>query len=595
MKKCDRCGCENIDSSCFCTDCGAELADDAPTCSACGAPVEQGAKYCGACGARIEVEQRRKSAVCPTCGAQAERDAEFCKQCGTKIGSDAVSPKAVRGGKKTRVSDGIASAKNKTLAFEKKHGIIVNALIAVCAIVVVFVSLFVPVKFCVGEGLDDLTGSDMFADSTAIKTETKCMEVEQSLWKMLGALGYLRLDIADEDDLEKMNECYERYDEALELAQKEYKDWLNDHPYASEAKKKEALLDLREDYLSDINYSALNLTLTTDGFLNLKLNEEMGLTGSKALDIEKTLKDTLAYMRSSAVFTVSLGAAAALVAIALAAVSLVFLALAAVGMARKCTPLGLFSYLNTTLIASGVGLMLLSLSSQTKASGGLFAVALFAAIAYAVCGAVYAIVSGASLRVVIKRAVIAAIALAAFFILCTDMIKLTQMQKTADNKTTTIIKAPLCIIVDACFAAFNLKSVTSFDFDYGNTVLVYIKYGTTSVAGLITALIFGAAMLALSYFALVVSLRSLAKRRDGKSRADWVLLAAAISMLLFIVVPSILGATSELPATFKEETLAVIFKIAPRAQAYVSLVLSSAAFVFAKAFPARVRSAGNSL
>ena len=153
MKKCKNCGFENTDESRFCSACGAAIAVDP------FAPAHDSAEDV--------FEQTR---ITPVSRA-----------------ADTAKPQQERAGFKTKAVE----LKNKTVEFEKQHNLIVNVIIAVCAVIVAFVALFAPVKTV---AYIPVFGEDLFIedlDKEDSEVIYSYVEFDQSIWQMLYSLKYI--------------------------------------------------------------------------------------------------------------------------------------------------------------------------------------------------------------------------------------------------------------------------------------------------------------------------------------------------------------------------------------------------------------------
>lgn len=567
MRVCGECDAENADNAKYCAKCGAELKaeqEDVVVCPNCGTNNGAGSRFCVKCGTELV---QASPTECPSCGAALVEGAKFCAMCGAPIGAQAARKRAAAD---RRVGGRINAVKDKVTAFENKHAVIVNALVIAFALVFILVSLLVPVKMYVALDLDSAGGSGSGdSDSAVASTEMQSIEVEQSIWKFFGALGYIGLDIEDEDDKEKITEIIEQYVEAAEEASKEYKEWRKLHEYASEAKCKEQYAEILGEKLSDVNMLAYALAFTSPDVINTFVNEEYGT--STPVDFEEQIEKVLEYMYSASVAAAVEGMISAIAAIAVAAVSAVFAVVAVFGMVGKRTRVRVFTMLTACAVICGVGLLLQAVSPMLVMSGGLFASALFAVCAYLVLGAAEALLGGGNVIVVVKRAVVAAICIAAFFVLCGNVFTVTTTAK-ADTKVNSELSAPFCLLFDRLMYASLVTELSGYD----------VIYTGASVASLVIALILSAAIIALMYCSLEFALGAV--RKPDKRVSSWYILASSILLLLLAVIPAITGGATKLSAVVEKGEIEMMSKIKARAQVYVSMALSIVAFVLAKLF-----------
>ncbi|MCX4313022.1 MAG: zinc ribbon domain-containing protein [Clostridia bacterium] len=160
MGKCGSCGAEVSEKDKFCPICGAKIEDKADgkkVCAACGAELKNEDRFCPACGTRVE----EKPTACPKCGAKLEDGDRFCRDCGAAIGGAPVGKRAKSGG-------GIAAVRDKAVAFEKKNHIFANVLVIMLAIVVLFVSLFAPIKLSATNITNFMSDGMGGSDSSAV-------------------------------------------------------------------------------------------------------------------------------------------------------------------------------------------------------------------------------------------------------------------------------------------------------------------------------------------------------------------------------------------------------------------------------------------
>ncbi|MCM1368023.1 MAG: zinc ribbon domain-containing protein [Roseburia sp.] len=577
MKICGECGAENIDEAKFCVKCGSAIAesDDGVTCPNCGTQNTADSAFCVKCGTSL-IE--KPPTECPSCGATLVEGAKFCAMCGTAIEVGAKKTTAgvrAAGATSGRAAKKLGAAEAKVKAFEAKHAVIINALVIAFALVFILVSLLVPIKMSVA--LTDDIGSSVGSPSALSDVEVSTTEIKQPIWNFFSALGYIGLDMEDEDDRDKITEIIEEYAEASEEAQNEYKEWRKAHEYASTAKCKEQYIEIYGEKLSGVNMLAYTLAFSTTDVINTFLNEE--LSSSTAVDFEAELEDTLEYMYSTAAVAAVEGMIASIAAIAVAAVSAVFAAFAIYGMVCKRTRVNVFVMLTACLILCGVGLLLQAVSPALIMSGGLFASALTAACAYLVLGAAQALMNGGKIIVVAKRVAVAVIGIVAFFILSGKIFTVATTAKAGSEKISSDLSAPICLLFDRLMYAVLIKELSGYD----------VVYADASVASLVITLILCAVMLALIYTSLVFSLRAV--RKPDKRATAWHIIACAALLLISAVVPAILGGVSKLSATVDEGEIEMMCKIKARAQVYVSMALSIVAFVLAKLFEPKRTSA----
>lgn len=317
----------------FCAKCGKENSDDDKFCCGCGAPLDDD----------VAAEQSAPAQQAPT---------------------EKVEVKGAKGK--------IVAIRDKVLGFEKKHSVIVNALVLACAVIILFVTLFAPIKvmaYEVGQVSDDASGESYHY-----------VEIDQTIWDMFGAIGYIGLDSSNPDDAAKIAEIKQEYTNAMRFAITE---------------------DMVADGLSDMNYIAYVLAAKSgNGFSDLFMN------GGGA-----------PFM--SLVF----GLVVVVLSIVMAIISLVRIIYAIIGLVKKKTPKGLYQYLGTMFGLNVAALGLLAVSPMFKVGGGMFGIFVFIIILMLLLGSLGSLVMGkAGLAVVIKKSALTLVMLIAACLLCTNCI-----------------------------------------------------------------------------------------------------------------------------------------------------------------------------
>lgn len=247
MKKCNECGFENDDEMRFCGKCGAVLKSAAPdVCASCGAELKPDMNFCGKCGAKVEGSAdpfATQQTKCPVCGAVNSPEAAFCGECGKPLSVSAqntaqandpsvaaqVGTSAAQSKPQKSFKAKACEAKTKVFEFEKKHSVIVNGIVAVLAFIFLFVALFCPIK---------VTQTDMSAitgeSASASADDSNSAEIGQSIWQVLGAIGYLGLDSQSGEDMNKIKSVMQEYTIAYSTAYSEFMIWSQSHRYVSE-------------------------------------------------------------------------------------------------------------------------------------------------------------------------------------------------------------------------------------------------------------------------------------------------------------------------------------------------------------------------
>ncbi len=309
---------------------------------------------------------------CAKCGKENGDGDKFCYGCGSPLDDDvAAAPPSSAAKVEVKGAKGkIVAVRDKVHAFEKKHSVIVNALILVCAVIVLFVTLFAPIKV--------MAYYEYPVPDDESMTTGHYVEVNQTIWDMVGAIGYIGLDKDNPEDAAKIAEIRQEY---------------------QNARMQGMLSDDRG--LSDINYIAYVLAINSgNGFSDLFLN------GGGA-----------PFM--SLVF----GLVVVVLSIIMAVISLVRIIYAIIGLVKKKTPKGLYSYFGTMFGLNVASLALLVVSPMFKVGGGMLGIFMFFAVLMLVLGSLGTLVMGkAGLAVVIKKSAIALVMLIAAGLLCTNCI-----------------------------------------------------------------------------------------------------------------------------------------------------------------------------
>ncbi len=517
------------------------------TCKSCGHENGDDDKFCAGCGSPLQEDEPQKR-TCPKCGAEVPQDTEFCGECGAPVNEVKETepvhadeePKAeatAADGKGKGVKAKITAARAKTMAFEKKHSIIVNALIAVCAIVIMFVSLFAPIKVM---AYSESKIQDSGFESGSEEVTYHYMEIDQSVWKMLGAIGCIGIDTSTPDGALKYKELKDEANKALREAQNEFRQWAMEHPGASQEEALEAQEDIIADHLSDVNYLALMIAANSAGGFEALFQSKNGL---------------------SAFISLVFALVVTLLSFVIAIVSIVYLIFAIIGMVKKKSDKSLYNYLGKMMGLTVSGMTLLVFAPMTKPGGAMFAIFLFAAIMFLVIGAGSSFIIGKSgIAVTIKKSAIALIGIIA-----------------------------TCLLFTNVCAYISGKSTINVPFGYG----VYMMFSVID-AGQMSAMAFPICMIAIALFGMIViscamkgtiaSLKSLAgvtgKDDYEKSLFNNFLAAAIVSILMivfaFVGTPNIAKAISGVAPKDLEYLV--------RAQVYVAAVFFLAIAIFAKAF-----------
>lgn len=519
MKKCFSCGFDNEDDSKFCATCGAALAPSDPVEPAKSDPF---------------VEQ-----IMPTVSASE--------------GGQQPTTVEQKGGFKAKFN----SAKNKTVEFEKKHSVILNAIVAVCALVIALVALFAPIKTVqyvsvVGYNMEveDLDEGD--------KSVTYCYtEVNQSIWQMIGSIGYIK---ANDEDKIKFAEQLSGIKKNIGM---EVAAWALAHPDADEVEQMSAMADIVADNLSDLNY----------------LGYIMAMKGSSGVDGEDG-GISISGDYWAAVLSMAFGLAITVIAMIIAVFSLVHIILAIIGMAKKKPQQKLYKYLGLMIALSGAGLACMFAAPMLKAGGGMFAVALFSAIAYLICGGVGALLAGKDRKIIIiKRAIIATVAIIAFFMLTTNVFSITVLDSDGASESMNV---PTGYGIYGMLATLDLMDAMG-----ENAAASLLLRVASGYIGVVFYILMAGFAISYALTAMKRSLKRLAFGEVSKSKSTPFMIASAVFMLISIIVGLALSemVIEKLAAVFGDNTeFDRSMEWTVRAQVWVSMIMLIIAAVFDLAF-----------
>lgn len=588
MKKCSNCGLENDDNARFCADCGGTLADAEAVDKA--APVKDDDPFANA------ADVKQPDAVE---GSPAEQQ-------------DKQPQKGFKGK--------VVAVKNKTVEFEKKHSVILNALVIICALVVIFVSLFAPLKV-VTYGVIELkvpNNGGMIADSYDVKgeygeddysvtTTAHYVEIKQSIWQMIGAIGYAAADVEDFVDLqEEVGEAFATLTESDELLnlyeklekaeededQDKYMDIQND------------IVELYADCLSDVNilgyalaYSYLNLNeaLGSLGDIADNLNAsdlgdlgdlgdfDIGLPGEVVGDVDIALKATMTYIDS--VYTLVFALVIVILSVVAAIVSLVYLIKAIIGLVKKKPQQKLYKYLGTMLGLSGTSVLLSMFAPLLSVGGGPLAVAVFISVVYFLCGLGGSLLFGKDgLVLTIKRGCIALFGMIAFFLLCSNIFSLTTKTEYA---TSTVNGA----MGYGWVSFFNILTLfDSMDSSLQGVAVNLLNQIVPGITGFVTYIILFFAII-FAFRAYQRTLRRLAFGNIEKSSCSAFAITSVVFFLIAIIasmaVPGAIGnvlveaMSGDVEIDLKTD---LVSSFAIRAQVWVSMIFFLALAVVNIAF-----------
>ena len=564
MKNCPNCGHDVAEGTSFCVNCGVSLVserDDA-VCAVCGEKLEKDVKFCGKCGARVVKPAPTMPERCDVCGAVVPDGAAFCSNCGAKSKSG-VEGEPTKRAEKPAKRKSFGEIYGKVKAFESKHCVITNALIAICAIVVIFVSLFCPIK---------TTQANITVSDTS-DASLDSVEIGQSVFKIFGSLGYLGIDMSDADDVKKVEDIVAEYNAASERISDEFGVWLKIQQEKKGAVTREEqqkkLRQLTEKYMGDVNLFAYTFAYTTVGALD-------HITGAD--DAEKSLSDTLDTTRTNAIIAVVFALVVAVMQIALAVLSLVFAIFAVLGIVRKRQTRPR-TYFIPTVIISGIGLIALALAPMLLSGGAMLAVAVVSSLVWIAYISVRAFVIGKDKQAIIKNVVCAALLTVSFFVLCSPFVKTTVETSAAGVRSSQ--KG-----IGSIGAAFESIITYALMLSMDNYAIIY---SDVSLANAIVTLALGIAVMTVAFEAFASSLDRLYKNAEKTTRFDVPAFLGALLPTVFAISIAVIGAVDSVPVTTTaNNTIGCTMKFAARAHVYCAIAFSLAATVFGIAFKPNV-------
>lgn len=549
MKKCNNCGFSNDDDARFCAGCGSSLAD-APVVNEQAAPVQADDPFA-------------EPAAAPADSAMAYEQPQD---------QQLQEAKQKKGFKGT-----VASVKDKTVGFEKKHSVILNAIVIVCALVVLFVALFAPIKIVNYKLILPQTSvvCENYTEGKGDNNDSYTVhyvEVSQSIWQIIGASSYITADRKTLDELE------EQLEKAEEAAEKEYTAWAlaNLDKIAStkedsdaQIKAKNAMAEIYADHLSDVNilgYVLASGIVALDNFISVDEGDDpiYAVRG----DEQAMVSLVQAYE------TVGLAAVIVILSIVAAIVSLVYLIKAIINMVKKQPQNKLYKYFGTMLGLSGAGLILSMCAPLLAPGGGMLAIAVFVSIMYFVCGAFGSFVFGKDgLLLSIKRTAIALLGMIAFFLLCTNVFAAT----TGNTSVESTVNAPMGYGFAGLFDGFI--KVISVAGKASPSLAYSVAPGMiTGIAGFVTFIwmIFTVSFLLSAYKR---TLKRLAFGNVEKSSCTAFAITGAvfaiISIIVAMVVPGVM--TNMIAEMFSHDSFEldvneIVASFSVRAQVWVSMI-----------------------
>lgn len=512
----------------------------------------------------------------------------------------------------------VVKVKEKAVAIEKKHSVILNALVIACALVVIFVALFAPLKVVTygivypdtemsGPIYDDYDIEGKPGDENfAVTTTVHYVEVKQSIWQVIGALSYVVFDTYNETG-EGMDDSINLHKAVTEFRQsKEYAEIYKKMIEAEAKQDSDAMLEAQNemveefaDYLSDINilgyalaknFTVIMNTIDEAGDLvdNLSSGYDDGYDDDYddgnhfQDDIDDILDKVDAVVLASmtyvdAVYTLVFAAVIVVLAIVAAIVSLVFLIKAILGIVKKQPQQKLFKYLAIMLGLSGTAVLLSMFAPLLSVGGGMFAIALFVSITYFLCGLCKSLLfdkDGVVLTA--KRAGIALFGMIAFFLLCT---RIYSLKTVTENVRTDVVNGAMGF---GWVNLFNIMTkidlLSSIEGGIGHTVgVILFDSIVPGVVGFISYIIL--------FFAMIFALRAyqrtlfcLAHGDVKKSSCNGFAITAAVFMLIAIIVNMIMpGIIADVFIEMFKETIALsadelTASWTIRAQVWVSMI-----------------------
>lgn len=282
----------------------------------------------------------------------------------------------------------VAGIGQKAKAFDKKHNLIVNSIVLVCAIIILFVALFAPIKV--------VTYEYAYTKTDGGETTIEYIEVNQSIFQVMGALSYI--GASDEKKAEISKQSKEAVKKAQEEFVKKYPSRKMTGPQTEEERNEYD--ELLADYMSDVN--VLGSILAFNNLDDIK-NADPGLF-------------------IDAIVTAVMGVIIGIVAIVMAIISVINIVFAIMNIVQKKPQAKQFKYLGWMVALSAFGITGMMASPMMVAGGGMFAVALFACIMLLIMGVGAGLLAGKlHWMVILKRSIIMLFSIIAFFVLCNNV------------------------------------------------------------------------------------------------------------------------------------------------------------------------------
>ncbi len=613
MVKCTQCGAEYPDGQKFCGSCGTKLVNVAEEkCPACGATIAPESAFCGSCGAKVV---REKYKVCPSCGAEYPLDSKFCVNDGadlrdvepvTKLvavpSDGATDQKPAK--KSSKASESVKGFKNKAVAFENKHFVIRNGVIALLSLIFVFFALFMPINV-MGYSDDELIYTDGFEDIVDVlemdvddgdELSVAChpVKVRQSIWKLFAAFKYKDLDREVKSDFELIEDITEDYEKAVQEARDEAFDEVAVKssstgqltiPESKLPEYYEEFEDSLSKHLSKINYIAYllarDVAVLEDG------RDDDGEEYSEVLAGDPG-------MYAADVATLAFGTVVAVLSILFAASAVAALVLAIIGMVKKNQKLGLMRFLMIATVASAALCLLSAFAPLGKAGGAMLAIFLISAFVWLLSGVTQTVIIGdvKVSKLICRSAFALLLIVGMILLLCTNCICLrasSTITETTITETTSEVRSASILIklyapVGSLFSEALQDAVTVSE---GVKLEPDIDLTGAIASGIISYIIAIIALAALTA-SVVLALKVLASTDQNKKLP---LISPIVSTIFVFALIIATGAVSgilfnafadpieEGDVGIKVKT-EILFMYFARAQVYFTLVFAAAAMAY---------------
>lgn len=525
-------------------------------CSSCGKQLDDDAVFCGFCGAeQTAAEPAKESAV----AQNVEPEPAPAAQPNAAPATEPTPAANAASGEKKGAKAKVLAMRDKTVAFEKKHNLIVNLLVLCCSIVILFVALFAPVKvsgYCFSNGA-------LYADGDEKEVTYTYVEVDQTIFDMIGSLFYVA------PSAETLAEVNKDYSQAMSEASREYQAWRVANQYADQFEMNNARAEIVEDHLSDINILAYILATkspvnTIKDIVNRASSE---YDGSGSSDGETSIKDVFSGDYVAALISAILGVVITILAIVMAIMSLVYLIKAIIGLCKKTNPVKFGKYMLRMFALSGASLALMWVSPMIATGGGMFAISMFIAITMLVTGVIYSLfVRGDYWVEVLKRGIIQLLCMISFYLLCTNIFSYTVTR--GSSETGVNVKPGY-----GFYNLFNLVEALDGGTPMSSLMHVFIGFFMyVFTAGFIMSWM---------YKSYSKSVRHMVKGEESKLSAG-IMIAAAVLTLVGIIYGFLSGTMIEALSRAESSatgSVATEYSWTMRAQVWVALVFTIGAIV----------------